>query len=480
MIRLSASADSIKVLSTDAGNLHVTATISAVDGATVTPSTYGATTSYATETEIVAGPSSGRKDVTKIVIANAGTAFPRVRVKQIINSVTTVLATVIVPPGYALVQDPGGTWSVVPSPDYTSEGILTRTEFETELAADALLVVNNLSDLNSASAARTSLGLGTAATAASTSFATSAQGTKADAAIAGPGTVTDTRPVLFSGTTGKVVAQASAALGTAAFTAATAYATAAQGATADTAIQGPGTVVDGRPVLFSGTTGKAVAQGSALGTAAYLNAGTGVNNLVQLITGPKLPVLDGSNLTNVVAAGGLAAANNLSDLTNTTTARSNLGLGTAATTAASAYATAAQGAKADTATQPTDTYNVGLSFVIGATGIPLTTGIKGYVEIPFACTITAARLFADVSGSVVVDVFRCTYSAFDPATHPASADKLTASAPPTISTAKKSEDTTLTGWTKTLVAGDILAFNVNSVTTIAQVTIGLTLSRTQA
>ena len=51
-------------------------------------------------------------------------------------------------------------------------------------------------------------------------------------------------------------------------------------------------------------------------------------------------------------SGALVAAANLSDLTNIPAARANLGLGTAATTAASAYATAAQGAKADTALQP--------------------------------------------------------------------------------------------------------------------------------
>jgi hypothetical protein len=42
---------------------------------------------------------------------------------------------------------------------------------------------NNLSDLTSASTARTNLGLGTAATTASTAYATAAQGTKADSAL---------------------------------------------------------------------------------------------------------------------------------------------------------------------------------------------------------------------------------------------------------------------------------------------------------
>jgi len=45
------------------------------------------------------------------------------------------------------------------------------------------------------------------------------------------------------------------------------------------------------------------------------------------------------------------------------------------------------------------------------------------------------------------------------------ADSITASAPPTVSTATKAQDATLTGWTTSVTAGDILGFNVDSITT---------------
>ena len=67
-------------------------------------------------------------------------------------------------------------------------------------------------------------------------------------------------------------------------------------------------------------------------------------------------IYDGSAWVNgaVSTAAFLLSGNNLSDLDNAATARTNLGLGTAATTASTDYATAAQGTLADSATQPGD------------------------------------------------------------------------------------------------------------------------------
>jgi hypothetical protein len=115
-----------------------------------------------------------------------------------------------------------------------------------------------------------------------------------------------------------------------------------------------------------------------------------------------------------------------------------------------------------------------LTFVIDGGGSTITTGVKGFLEIPFACTITRATALADQSGSIVVDVWKDTYANYPPT----DADSITASAPPTISSAAKSQDATLSGWTTSVAAGDVLAFNVDSATSIQRVTISLRVTKT--
>lgn len=120
----------------------------------------------------------------------------------------------------------------------------------------------------------------------------------------------------------------------------------------------------------------------------------------------------------------------------------------------------------------TDTADV--AFIIDGGGSAITTGIKGDLYFDFGCTINQVTMLADQSGSIVVDIWKDTYANYPPT----DADSITASAPPTISTATKSQDSTLTGWTTTIAAGSSLRFNVDSITSITRVAIILKVTRT--
>ena len=117
-----------------------------------------------------------------------------------------------------------------------------------------------------------------------------------------------------------------------------------------------------------------------------------------------------------------------------------------------------------------------ISAIFDGGGSALTTGIKGDIEIPFACTINAVTMLADQSGSLVVDIWKSAYSAYPPV----DAGSITASAVPTISAATKSQNLTLTGWTTAIAAGDILRFNIDSITTITRCTLSLKVTPTGA
>ncbi len=99
----------------------------------------------------------------------------------------------------------------------------------------------------------------------------------------------------------------------------------------------------------------------------------------------------------------------------------------------------------------------------------ITTGVKADVEVPFNCTILQATALADQTGSIQVDIWKDTYANFPPT----DADSITGSNPISISSSNKSQDSTLSGWTTTINAGDILRFNVDSCSTITRCTISL-------
>lgn len=100
-------------------------------------------------------------------------------------------------------------------------------------------------------------------------------------------------------------------------------------------------------------------------------------------------------------------------------------------------------------------------------GNVISTGVKGYVTIPYNCTITGWDIFADQVGSCVIDLWKDTYANFSPNI----SDSITGSEKPTLSSAQKNQDNSLSTWTTSISAGDIIAFNVDSATTVTRVNV---------
>jgi hypothetical protein len=112
-----------------------------------------------------------------------------------------------------------------------------------------------------------------------------------------------------------------------------------------------------------------------------------------------------------------------------------------------------------------------IGVTIDGSGGTITTGTKGYVQVPYACTINSWRIIANASGSVVIDVYKAAAPTI-PVT------SITGSAKPTLSSVQTNASSTLTGWTTSIAANDILAFNVDSATTVSWVILQLFVTKT--
>lgn len=108
-----------------------------------------------------------------------------------------------------------------------------------------------------------------------------------------------------------------------------------------------------------------------------------------------------------------------------------------------------------------------LVLVIGNGSTAVSTGYAGDVRVPFAGTIRRWDIIADVSGSVVVDVWKANNAI------PTVSNTIAGSEKPTLSAAQTGADTTLSTWTTSVAAGDVFRFNVDSASTVKQVTVTL-------
>ncbi len=108
---------------------------------------------------------------------------------------------------------------------------------------------------------------------------------------------------------------------------------------------------------------------------------------------------------------------------------------------------------------------IGIS--LNGNGAYITTGSKGYINMPYACTITGWQLVSTATGSIVIDVKKSDYSTF-PTTNSIAGSEL-----PTLTNQQKNQDLALTTWTTAVAVNDIIEFVVNSNTNVTNCSLNI-------
>lgn len=109
-----------------------------------------------------------------------------------------------------------------------------------------------------------------------------------------------------------------------------------------------------------------------------------------------------------------------------------------------------------------------IAFIVDGAGTVIAAEEKTGINIPieFDCAILAVRAGADVSGTIEIDLWVDSYANYPPTV----ADSIVASAPISLSSAIKYEDTTLTDWITRLNRGEWLRPDVATTPAPATIT----------
>lgn len=106
---------------------------------------------------------------------------------------------------------------------------------------------------------------------------------------------------------------------------------------------------------------------------------------------------------------------------------------------------------------PSVTSNATFGVTVDGGGGVITNGVKGYVKVPYACTITGWTVMSTVSGSITFDIWKSS------AGLPTVANTIIGGGgtKPNLSSQTLRNSSSLTGWTTSIAANDYLAFNVD-------------------
>ncbi|MEO7176107.1 MAG: hypothetical protein ABI002_09975, partial [Saprospiraceae bacterium] len=118
--------------------------------------------------------------------------------------------------------------------------------------------------------------------------------------------------------------------------------------------------------------------------------------------------------------------------------------------------------------------NNSISFIIGDGIAVITTGVALDFVWPCNATITGWQIVSTLTGSVVLDVWKDSYANFPPVV----GDTIAGSEKPTLSSAVKNQDLTLSSFSTSVTAQDNWRLNVDSASTLKRITVTFFFNKT--
>lgn len=107
---------------------------------------------------------------------------------------------------------------------------------------------------------------------------------------------------------------------------------------------------------------------------------------------------------------------------------------------------------------------IGIS--IDGAGSVISPGLKGYIVAGFSGTIVGWDIVADAAGGTVIDVWNAGPSAI-----PVVADSIAGTEKPTLTASQIAGSLSVTTWTTAITTGDVIAFNVDTISGITKLTL---------
>lgn len=108
-----------------------------------------------------------------------------------------------------------------------------------------------------------------------------------------------------------------------------------------------------------------------------------------------------------------------------------------------------------------------IGFTVDGGGAPPAVGTYTSIVSPFSGTITSWTIVADISGSVILDVWKANN------VKPTNANSITDANKPTLSSQDFATSTNLTNWTTSVAIGDVFTIEVEGISGCNRVTLQL-------